>query len=660
MYLIGYDIGSSSIKASIVDAHSNKAIATVSYPDREMDMISRQKGWAEQQPELWWSNLCFATAKLLAKCEIDASEINGIGISYQMHGLVLVDKDLQVLRPSIIWCDSRAVQIGKKAFQDLGEQHCLSHYLNSPGNFTASKLKWVQDNEPQIYHRIHKVLLPGDYINMKLTGQLNTTISGLSEAVLWDFKEKRLATEVLAYYGISQSLIPEVTATFSLMGQVTKKAAAQTGLSVGTPVTYRAGDQPNNALSLNVLKKGEIAATSGTSGVVYGVVDRPLYDPQSRVNAFSHVNYEDKLENIGILLCINGAGIAYSWIKHLVAGSSKSYDDMERMATSVPVGSEGVSILPFGNGAERIFENRHLGSHIQNLDFNRHGRAHIYRATLESVAYSFVYGMNVMKEMGLDLDVIRVSNDNMFQSKIFSTTIATLLGNHIELVDTTGAVGAAKAAGVKAGVFYTIEEAMSSTKPKMVYEPDNQFGQYNQAYFRWHNDLIKRSAGSNSHSAKLQASYSDNEKLKRSLIEKTRDVTTSSIKIDGYVRLLSEVRSVLENVKDDKSSEEVKKLLKKIKSHSLADVSSQRDVFEEHFDILNDDFIKKLKVRYPTLTFDELKMCALLKMNLSSKEIAQKLNLSLRGIETKRYRIRKKMSLDRKVNLNQHFMYISH
>jgi len=390
MYLLGYDIGSSSIKASLVDAQSNEVVATVSYPDREMDMISRQKGWAEQQPELWWSNVCLATAKLLAAADIDARGIKGIGISYQMHGLVLVDKDLQVLRPSIIWCDSRAVQIGKQAFQDLGKEHCLSKYLNSPGNFTASKLKWVKDNEPEIYERIHKVLLPGDYINMKLTGELNTTISGLSEAVLWDFEERRMATEVLAYYDISPTLIPEVTPTFSVMGQVTKMAAAQTGLQVGTPVTYRAGDQPNNALSLNVLKSGEIAATSGTSGVVYGVVDRPLYDPQSRVNAFSHVNYEDKFENIGILLCINGAGIAYSWVKHLIAGSSRSYEDMERMATSVPVGSEGVSILPFGNGAERIFENRHLGSHIQNLDFNRHGRAHIYRATLESVAYSFV------------------------------------------------------------------------------------------------------------------------------------------------------------------------------------------------------------------------------------------------------------------------------
>lgn len=658
MYLLGYDIGSSSIKASLVDADTNLVIGTVSYPDQEMDMIARQKGWAEQQPEIWWHHLCVATNKLLAQSKVKSRSIKGIGISYQMHGLVLIDKDLQVLRPSIIWCDSRAVPIGKQAFSDLGEAYCLSNFLNSPGNFTASKLKWIKDNEPEIYEKTYKIMLPGDFINMKLTGEVNTTISGLSEAVLWNFKEKRIATEVLDYYGLDSNLIPDLTPTFSVMGNVTPKAAAQTGLQRNTPVTYRAGDQPNNALSLNVLKKGEVAATSGTSGVVYGIVDKPTYDNKSRVNSFCHVNYEENFDKIGVLLCINGAGIEYSWVKHQIALSNRSYLDMERMAKSVPVGAEGVCILPFGNGAERIFENKNLGSHITNLEFNRHTRAHIYRASLEAVAFSFVYGMSIISDMGLDLDVIRVSNDNMFQSKTFSTTIATLLGNQIELVDTTGAVGAAKAAGVKADIFLSIEEAMQSATSSVIYEPDQNYGAYKQAYSQWNNELQRRLTGSIETSAKLLSSFSENEKLKKTLQTKTKTITSTSIKIDSYNKLISDINKNLKDVYDQNPDERIKKLLTKIKRIDLNNDIDEKDVFEEHFDILHDDFIKKLKLNYKDLSFDELKMCALLKMNLSTKEIAQKLNLSIRGVETKRYRIRKKMKIRKGANLLKHFTYI--
>ncbi len=489
MYLLGYDIGSSSIKAALVDIETGQQVAVAQSPEAEMDMLAEQAGWAEQHPETWWNNLCLATKKLLQQTGIAPALIKSIGIAYQMHGLVLVDKDYQVLRPAIIWCDSRAVGIGEEALYNIGREKCLSHLLNSPGNFTASKLKWVQENEPELYARIHKVMLPGDYIALRLTGSACTTISGLSEGILWDFKSNSPADLVLDYYGIDASLIPEIVPTFSFQGALTAHAAKSTGLVAGIAINYRAGDQPNNALALNVLSPGEVAATGGTSGVVYGIVDQPIYDYASRVNGFAHVNHSPEDPRIGILLCINGAGIQYSWLKQQMADSKLSYPQMEQMAASVNAGSEGLRILPFGNGAERMLENKSPGARINNLQFNRHHKAHFFRAALEGIAFSFVYGMNILREIGLNVQVIRVGNDNLFQSAIFSGTISNLMGSRIEVIETTGAIGAAKAAGVANDIYASIREAMENNKVIKCYEPVNMNSSYKSAYKNWLNDL---------------------------------------------------------------------------------------------------------------------------------------------------------------------------
>ena len=491
MYLLGYDIGSSSIKAALVNADNGALEAVVQHPETEMSILAGQSGWAEQDPQVWWECVCAATEKLLSKTNIQPADIQGIGISYQMHGLVIVDENQKVLRPSIIWCDSRAVEIGNKAFEEIGPEKCLSHLLNSPGNFTASKLKWVQENEPEVYSRIDKFMLPGDYIAMRLTGEIFTTPSGLSEGIFWDFKKNEVAGFVLDYFGFDEKLIPEVRPAFSLQGVLTKKAAGETGLAEGIPVAYRAGDQPNNALSLNVLQPGEVAATGGTSGVVYGVVDKPAYDPQSRVNGFAHVNYLKEKPRIGILLCINGAGIQYSWIRQHMAQNNLSYNEMERLAAALPVGSDDLRILPFGNGAERMLANLNPGAHISNLNFNRHTSAHFYRAALEGIAFSFVHGVEILKNMGVDVSIMRVGNDNLFQSQIFSNTISNLAGCRIEMLETTGAAGAAKAAGVATGVFSSLAEAMQGGDVVKVYEPANGVGEYEEAYRAWERDLSK-------------------------------------------------------------------------------------------------------------------------------------------------------------------------
>ena len=492
MYYLGYDIGSSSIKAALVDAQTNQPVNVVQYPSSEMDIISRKQGWAEQNPEVWWEYLVQATQRLLKDLNVKVSnEIEGIGISYQMHGLVLVDQDQNVLRPAIIWCDSRAVEIGNEVFKELGQEVCLSRMLNSPANFTASKLKWVKDNEPEIFKRIHKIMLPGDYIAMRLTGEIKTTVTGLSEAILWDFKNNQIAEFAFDKFGISMEMIPEITEVFSKQGFVVRHAAESLGIPTGIPVGYRAGDQPNNAMSLGVLQPGEIAATGGTSGVVYGVVDKLIHDVHSRVNSFAHVNHCLPDPRIGVLLCINGAGIQYRWVKQQMANETTSYGDMERMISSVPVNSEGLRILPFGNGAERILDNKDVGSHIINLHFNRHNRAHFYRASLEGIAFSFIYGMEILKDLGIEIKSIKVGNDNLFQSTVFSSTIASLLQCEIEVMETTGAVGAAKAVGYTLKHKSSLEEAMSGNKLVTSVEPINVNGEYSSGYHVWKEDLEK-------------------------------------------------------------------------------------------------------------------------------------------------------------------------
>ena len=488
MYLLGYDIGSSSVKASLVDAQTGKCVASAFYPKSEAAIIAVKPGWAEQEPSSWWENLKLATADIMAASAADPKDIKAIGISYQMHGLVCVDKDQNVLRPSIIWCDSRAVPYGQKAFDELGHENCLSHLLNSPGNFTASKLAWVKENEPELYAKIYKIMLPGDYIAMKLSGEICTTISGLSEGMLWDFAEGAPAQMLLDYYGIDRSLIADIKPTFSEQGRVSAAAAAELGLAEGTPITYRAGDQPNNALSLNVFNPGEIASTAGTSGVVYGVLGDVNYDPKSRVNTFAHVNHTPDQTRLGVLLCINGTGILNSWMKRNVAPEGISYAEMNDLAAKAPIGSAGVSIMPFGNGAERMLGNKEVGSSIHGVNFNVHDKSHLLRAAQEGIVFSFKYGIEVMEQMGMNVNKIHAGHANMFLSPIFRDTLAGVTGAVIELHDTDGSVGAAKGAGIGAGIYKDNAEAFATLEKLAVIEPADT-AEYAEAYEIWKSRL---------------------------------------------------------------------------------------------------------------------------------------------------------------------------
>ncbi len=489
-YLLGLDIGSSSIKASLVDAATGQVTASAQSPSTELTISAPQSGWAEQEPEVWWEHVVKALAILQEKTG-KLARVRAVGISYQMHGLVAVDKDLNPLRPAIIWCDSRASSFGDKAFNALGPDFCLSHLLNNPGNFTAAKLAWVKKNQPEIYSRIYKVMLPGDYIGMKLTGLSFSTSTGYSEGILWDYRTDTPSKELIDYYGFSPDIFPDLVPVFGNQGTITSQASQITGLTAGVPVTYRAGDQPNNALSLNVLEPGELAATAGTSGVIYGILDRVNHDPLSRVNVFAHVNHLQPDIRLGVLLCINGTGILYSWIRKLLQGSGLDYPFMNKLAAGVEPGSDGLLVFPFGNGVERIHQNKPFGGRIINLDLNRHSREHLIRAAQEGIVYALNYGFEAMQEMGVKTETVKAGNANLFLSPVFREIFADVTQTSVELYNTDGAAGAARGAGIGAGIFSGPAEAFRALSVVEQIKPNPERREkYAELYNIWKTEML--------------------------------------------------------------------------------------------------------------------------------------------------------------------------
>jgi xylulokinase len=487
MLLLGIDIGTSFIKVSAVDAETQLSVASTQYPESENPITSLQSGWAEQDPEMWWQCTVQAIHKLIESKKIDPKNIAAIGVSYQMHGLVLVDKQQKVLRDAIIWCDSRAVEIGENALEKIGEGRCSSCLLNSPGNFTASKLGWVKENEPEIYKQVDKIMLPGDFIAMKLTGEISITSSALSEGIFWDFKKDKISEDVMSAFGFDNSFIPKVLELFSSHGTVSAEVAQRLGLPENIPVTYKAGDQPNNALSLNVLEPGEVAANAGTSGVIYAVTDKLFADKFSRVNSFVHVNHTTEKKRIGVLLCINGAAIMYSWARK-VYGENLSYSEMDQLAATIKPGSDGLFILPFGNGAERMLQNNIIGAQIENIDLNKHTKAHIFRAVQEGIAFAFRYGLDIMRENNLHPTIIRAGKANLFLSDVFIQSFVNATGVAVELYENDGSVGAALGAGIGAGIYKSYGNAYTKFKPIQKYEPSN-VELYEHLYQQWKNLL---------------------------------------------------------------------------------------------------------------------------------------------------------------------------
>ena len=487
MHLLGIDLGSSSVKVSLVDAATGRQVGSAQSPtDRELAMAAPQVGWAEQDPGVWWEHTERAVATLAG--EHSLGDVGAIGIGYQMHGLVLLDAAGEPVRPSIIWCDSRAVSLGRQAAEAIGTDRLAASTLNSPGNFTASKWAWVARNEPEALARATTAMLPGDYLAFRITGDRATTASGLSEMILWDFGARSPARAVLDHYGLDDRLLPPLVPTFGDQGTVASGIAERWGLSPGARVCYRAGDQPNNAYSLKALAPGDTAATAGTSGVVYAVTDQRRFDPEQRVNAFAHVNDAADAERLGILLCVNGTGSAYAWLRRTLGagGDLPAYAQLNAWAESAAVGSDGLLFYPWGNGAERVLGNREPGAAFEHLSFTRHGAPELCAAVQDGIAAALAYGSEVLDGLGAGPRVTRAGRANLFLSDRFCQAFAQLTGAPLELYDTDGAQGAARAAGVGAGAFETHADALAGVEQIGRFEPRPDLRDaYGSFYARW-------------------------------------------------------------------------------------------------------------------------------------------------------------------------------
>ncbi len=478
---LGIDIGSSSVKVALID-REGRAIAEVREPSQEMPMKSLQAGWAEQDPEMWWQYTCEAIEKITS--QLETSDILSIGLAHQMHGLVLVDQQGNLLRDAIIWCDSRAVPYGSLLADHIGTKQCLDSMLNLPGNFTASKLAWIREHEPDIYKKIACVMLPGDYICYRLTGELSTTAGNLSEGCFWDFKGHRLSPKILEALGLSIDHFPAILQCMDNHG-VTRGQIDINGLPDEIPVCYKAGDQPNNAYALGVTEPGQVAGTGGTSGVIYAVTDKLVADPSQAVNSFAHFNHSSKTSRIGILLCINSVGILYAWMRRMLG--DLSYGHMEELASRAPVGSDGLAIIPFGNGAERMLGNQPSSASIHGIQLNRHDQSHLIRAALEGLAFSYAHGIEKMRALGVEIHHFRVGNDNLFQSEIFAQSLADLSQCEIEVIECSGAVGAARGGAHGGGHQLAIQDQIHFT-----YSPRPLSDSLSEAYQQWSDILQKQ------------------------------------------------------------------------------------------------------------------------------------------------------------------------
>lgn len=489
MYFLGIDLGSSSVKLSVLDADKGSCLSSVTAPDFEMEIKAPEFGWAEQDPELWWQYTKHGIAKLANKYQIDLTKIKAIGIAYQMHGLVLTDADLNPVRPAIIWCDSRAAVLGAQSYLQIGEDYCQETLLGSPGNFTASKLKWVKENQPEILAKAAYMMLPGDYIAAKLSGVAQISTSGLSEGTLWNFKEGRLATEIMEQMDIPSELVPEIVPNFGEQATINSAIAKELGFSSDVKITYRGGDQPNNALSLNVLKPGEIATTAGTSAVIYAVSDQDAFDTQSRINTFLHVNNTPEEKRNGVMVCINGSGICYQWLRKLMSAATDElidYEQLNSLAAASEAGAKGLRFYPFGNGVERIFNNKNATSGIQNLNFNMHSASEVVRAACEGIVFAMNFGFDVMKEVGVTGTLVKAGKANLFLSPIFREIFVNTTNTTLELYNTDGAVGAARGAAYGFGYYKTYEEAFENLECLERIEPNPALTKtYADIYNNW-------------------------------------------------------------------------------------------------------------------------------------------------------------------------------
>lgn len=460
-YLLGIDIGTSGTKTVLFDEAGN----TIASALGEYPLYQPNVGWAEQDPEDWWK-ATFSTIKaVLGKSGVNPSDVKGVGLSGQMHGAVLLDKDNQVLRKAIIWCDQRSSAECDQITSIIGKERLIEITANPAlTGFTASKVMWVKNNEPEIFEKVKKILLPKDYIRFKLTGEFATEVSDASGMQFMDIPKRKWSSEVLDKLGIDKGLLGDVYESQEVSGKVHKAAAELTGLKEGTPVVGGAGDQAAGAVGNGIVRPGVISSTIGTSGVVFAFSENVSIDPKGRVHTFCHA-----VPNTWHIMGVTqGAGLSLKWFRDNFCIEEKRtaelmgidpYVLMDQEADRVEAGCSGLIYLPYMMG-ERT---PHLDPNAKGVFFGlsaKHEKQDMLRAVMEGVVYSLKDCLEIIKEMGVDVSEVRASGGGG-KSKLWRQMQSDVFGTEITTINSSegGALGVALLAGVGTGVYSSVPEA---------------------------------------------------------------------------------------------------------------------------------------------------------------------------------------------------------
>lgn len=460
-YLLGIDIGTSGTKTVLF----NEMGDTIASAIGEYPLYQPHIGWAEQEPEDWWQATVDTIKQVLDTSGVNPADIKGIGLSGQMHGMVLLNKEGNVLRSSIIWCDQRTQEECHKITEIIGKERLIEITANPAlTGFTASKVMWVKNHQPDIFEKIYKILLPKDYIRYKLTGEFATEVSDASGMQFLDVPKRTWSGEILNKLGLDYKWMPAVYESQEVSGKVTKKVAQLTGLAPGTPVVGGGGDQAAGAVGNGIVKPGVISSTIGTSGVVFAHMDEVNIDPRGRVHTFCHA-VPNTWHVMGVT---QGAGLSLQWMRNNFGAAERElaefldidpYELMTKEAQKAAPGCEGLIYLPYLMG-ERT---PHLDPYAKGVFFGlsaKHGRNEMIRTVMEGVAYSLRDCLEIIKGMGVSVSEVRASGGGG-KSSLWRQMQADIFNNPITTINSSEgpALGAALLAGVGTEVYNSVPEA---------------------------------------------------------------------------------------------------------------------------------------------------------------------------------------------------------
>jgi xylulokinase len=485
MKLLGIDIGTSGTRAVVIDGQGQVISAATA---EHVNFASPQLGWAEQDPEDWWGAATRAVQQCLAQANINPGDINGIGLTGQMHGLVALDKNDRVVRPAILWCDQRTSQECREITEELGAQQLIEFTANPALTvFTLPKIRWMQKHEPEVWSGVRSILLPKDYVRFRLTGSRATDVADASGTLLFDVAHRQWSAPMLEVAGLHADLLPRVFESQQISGHVSEEAGRATGLRAGIPVVAGAGDQAAGAVGMGIVEPGAVSATIGTSGVVFAATAAPVRDPQGRIHTFCHA-----IPNCWHVMGVTqAAGLSLKWFREQFSANGNSavdsYDHLMEEAAKTPAGAEGLLWAPYLMGERTPHLDPNARGALVGLTAG-HTRGHMIRAILEGVAFSLRDCLTIFSELQIPVASIRLGGGGA-RSPLWCQIQADIFGREVSVLQAEEgpAYGAALLAGVGVGAWPSVRNACeASVRVARRFEPDaERAAAMNRQYTRY-------------------------------------------------------------------------------------------------------------------------------------------------------------------------------